>query len=275
MPELPEVEVVRRALEPVLTGRRLVSVAVTHPRTARRNLGARQVEERLAGRRVLSVGRRGKFLLIDLEGDLTWVLHLGMSGRVRVASPDEEMEPHTHLVVRTDRQEEVRFIDPRTFGFAAVYTPDERRAALSSIGRDALEDPPDAEELLERLAGRQAPIKALLLDQRLISGVGNIYADEALHRAGIHPQRPAGSLTVAEVRRLLESIRQVLLEGILHNGTSLNDLAYLLPDGRVGEFLDRLRVYGREDRPCLNCGTPLRRTVIAQRSAHFCPTCQR
>lgn len=266
---------VRRALEPVLTGRRLVSVVVTHPRTARRNLGVHEVEERLAGRRVLRVGRRGKFLLIDLEGDLTWVLHLGMSGRVRVASPEEEVEPHTHLVVRTDRQEEVRFIDPRTFGFAAVYTPDERQSALSSIGRDALEDPPGAEELVERLAGRGAPIKALLLDQRLISGVGNIYADEALHRAGIHPRRPAGSLSLAEAGRLLESVREVLLEGILHNGTSLSDLAYLLPDGRVGEFLDRLRVYGREDQPCLNCGTPLQRTVIAQRSAHYCPTCQR
>src|SRR5690606_32052509 len=193
------------------------------------------------GRRVEKVGRRGKFILIDVEGDLTWVIHLGMSGRMRVTRPDDPRDPHTHLVVRTDRGEEVRLIDPRTFGFVAVFTPEEMAEdSLASLGPDAWEQLPAADTMADLLVGRTAPIKALLLDQRLLAGLGNIYADEVLFRAGIHPGRPGGEVSRTENERLVEAIPAVLAAGIEMGGTSLDDPAYLLPDGRAGENLDRL-----------------------------------
>src|SRR5690606_17659800 len=198
--------------------------------------------------------------------------HLGMSGRMRVTHPDDPRDPHTHLVVRTDRGEEVRLIDPRTFGFVAVFTPEEMAEdSLASLGPDAWEQLPDAATMAEVLVGRTAPIKALLLDQRLLAGLGNIYADEVLSRAGVRPTRPGGEVTRAEIDELLASIPEVLAAGIEMGGTSLDDLAYLLPDGRAGEYLDRLAVYGRAGERCLVCGAPLEKVVVAQRTRHFCP----
>lgn len=275
MPELPEVETTRRHIAPHLEGATLVEVELGRERMARRNARPADVVDRLRGRRVGRVGRRGKFLLIDVEGDLTWVIHLGMSGRLRVARPGEAREAHTHLIVRTDRGEEVRLIDPRTFGFVAVLTPDELRTdSLAGLGPDALEQLPTVDELVARLAGRRAPIKALLLDQRVVAGLGNIYADEVLLRAGVHPRRPGGAVTRLELERLVEAIPAVLAAGIEMGGTSLDDLAYLLPDGRAGAYLDRLAAYGRTGEPCPTCGTPIQRVVVAQRSSHFCPRCQ-
>jgi len=275
MPELPEVETTRRHIAPVLEGAIISSVTLGRDRMARRNRRPADVADRLVGRRVGRVRRRGKFLLIEVEGDLTWVIHLGMSGRIRLAEPGDPLEPHAHLVIHTDAGAEIRFIDPRTFGFVAVFTPDELAAdSLAALGRDALDDLPTAAELAAVLEGRRAPIKALLLDQRLLAGLGNIYADEVLYRAGVRPHRPGGLVSPAEIGLILEAIPQVLEEGVAMGGTSLDDLAYLLPDGRAGEYLDRLRVYGRTDEPCLVCGTPIERTVIAQRSSHFCPNCQ-
>lgn len=276
MPELPEVETTRRHVAPVLEGAVIKSVVLGRERMARRNRRSSDIADRLVGRRVGRVGRRGKFLLIEVEGDLTWVIHLGMSGRIRIADPGDPLERHAHLVVHTEEGSEVRFIDPRTFGFVAVFTPDELAAdSLAGLGRDALDELPAAEELAAVLAGRKASVKALLLDQRILAGLGNIYADEVLFRAGIRPDRPGGDVTRVEIDSLLAAIPEVLAAGIEMGGTSLDDLAYLLPDGRAGDYLDRLMVYGRTDQPCLICGTPIERTVISQRSSHFCPHCQR
>jgi formamidopyrimidine-DNA glycosylase len=275
VPELPEVETTRRFIEPVLAGRLIEHAEVRRPRTARRNVRPEDVADRLGGRRVQRVGRRGKFILTDVEGDLTWVIHLGMSGRMQISEPDEPEAPHTNAVFRTDEGTELRFVDPRTFGFVAVFTPEEmEQSGLARVGRDALTDLPSPEEIAEAFANRIPTVKSALLDQRFIAGLGNIYADEVLHRARIHPARPIGSLDADEIRRLHDAIGPVLEAGVAHGGTSLNDLAYLLPDGRAGEFLERLGAYGREGEPCRRCGQPIERLVIAQRSSHFCPRCQ-
>ncbi|MBT8166062.1 MAG: bifunctional DNA-formamidopyrimidine glycosylase/DNA-(apurinic or apyrimidinic site) lyase [Acidimicrobiia bacterium] len=274
MPELPEVETTRRGLEPHLQGRRIVEAESRRARMLRRQPRQRDFADRLRGRRVERLGRRGKFLLIDVEGDLTWVIHLGMSGRMQVAESGEPEVPHTNVVVRT-AEREIRFVDPRTFGFTAVLTPEEfDESPLTGLGPDALTDLPRSPVLASLLAGRKPAIKTLLLDQRLIAGLGNIYVDEVLFRARVAPHRPGGSLDAVEVKAIRAAIRPVLEAGLKHGGTSLNDLAYLLPDGRAGSYLERLRAYGREDRPCGRCGTPIRRSIIGQRSAYWCQTCQ-
>ena len=273
MPELPEVETVRRYLAPVVEGRRLVEVELRHPRTSRRNASPSDVVDRLRGTVVQRLDRAGKFLLGQLDSGLTWVTHLGMSGRVVVTGRDEPEVPHTHFITRTDAGDDVRLVDPRTFGFVAVFTPEELATQLH-LGRDALSDLPRSPQLGAKLAGRTAPIKSLLLDQRIVAGLGNIYADEVLHRARVRPTRAAGQLTPAEIALLRGAIKPVLQAGIAAGGTSLGDLAYLLPDGKAGEYLDRLRVYGREGLPCRRCGSRIERVVVGGRSSFFCPNCQ-
>ena len=276
MPELPEVETTRRHLAAAVTGSRIVGAEVARDRTARRTQRPADVAERLPGRRVLGVGRLGKFIVSHLDGDLRWVIHLGMSGRLRIVAADQPRDPHTNFVATLHTGVEVRFVDPRTFGFVAVWTPDEwESSTMGGLGRDAFDDLPSPAEMAYALAGRTAPIKAMLLDQRFVAGLGNIYADEVLFRASIHPRRPAGSLTPEEIKRLHDAIRPVLEAGIRHGGTSLDDLAYLLPDGRAGDYLSRLAAYGRTGLPCLRCHTPIEKTTVAQRSSHFCPSCQK
>jgi formamidopyrimidine-DNA glycosylase len=276
VPELPEVELTRRHLDEAMRGRRLERVSTTHPRTARHNAGGpKEVDERLEGRTVLGVGRKGKFLAAPLDDGQTLVAHLGMSGRFTVGEPSDEEPTHTHFRATLDDGVEVRFIDPRTFGFVAVVAPDEiAGSGLGRIGPDAWETAPSPDELAGALAGRTAPVKALLLDQVIVSGLGNIYADEALHLAGIHPLRPGGELGHDELKRLVQAVAVVLGEAIENEGTSLDDLAYLLPDGRAGDNIGRLRVYGRAGLPCPECGTPVERVVIRARWSHFCPVCQ-
>ena len=276
VPELPEVETTRRSIAPALEGRRLTRVEVRRDRMARRNERPADVIERLTGREVGTVGRVGKFIVADVEGDLRWVMHLGMSGRMQLTPPETPTVPHTNFVAGTDSGVELRFVDPRTFGFVAVFTPEEwDRSPMKALGRDALDDLPTSPELRARLVGRTAPIKAMLLDQRLLAGIGNIYADEILHRARIDPRRPAGDLTPGEVSALRRAVRPILEDGLRHGGTSLDDLAYLLPDGRAGTYVERLAVYGRAGEPCRRCGTPIEKVTVAQRSSHFCPECQR
>ena len=275
MPELPEVETVRRSLAPVLEGARVESVDVSHPRLVRRNENPADVRDRLVGRVVNRIDRTGKYLLADVEGDLTWVTHLGMSGRIELAEPDQQQSPLTRVIVGTNRGVEMRMVDPRTFGFMAVYTPAElANSSIVDLGPDALRELPRSPFWVRRLAGRKVAIKTLLLDQRFVAGIGNIYADEVLHRAKVRPDRPAGSLTVGEIKRLRASVGPVLQAGLRWGGTSLNDLAYLLPDGRAGEYLHRLRVYGREGLPCRRDGSPIERTVIGGRSSFWCSQCQ-
>ena len=273
MPELPEVEITRRHLARALEGRTLVEVSVRHERTARHNSSPEEVQDRLTDRTVVAVGRTGKFLRIELDDGQSMVAHLGMSGRW-VIQGDEQIA-HTHFEARLDDGTVVEFVDPRTFGFVAVYDQDEvGESGLARLGPDAWEAPPEPSMLHSSLSGRTAPIKALLLDQGPISGLGNIYADEALHLSHIHPLRPGGSLTVEEAAGLLAAIRLVLERALDSGGTTLADLAYLLPDGRAGENMAHLWVYGREGEPCRNCGTSVEKVTIRARSSHFCPSCQ-
>jgi formamidopyrimidine-DNA glycosylase len=276
MPELPEVETTRRSLEKELHGRRITAVEVRHPRTVRKQLRRVDFADRLLNRRVVRLRRHGKFLLFDLDTDLVWVTHLGMSGRIQVADSGRPEDAHTHVIAAIDTGRELRFVDPRTFGFMAVLTPEEiSGSTLHRLGPDAYTDLPSSRALSAALAGRTAPIKALLLDQDILAGIGNIYADETLHRARLAPLRPGGGLTMDEVKALRAAIKATLEAGLRWGGTSLDDLAYLLPDGRAGRYLSRLRAYGREGGPCRRCGSEIQRTVIRARSSFWCPGCQR
>lgn len=275
MPELPEVETTRRHLAPVLEGSRVVDTWAARPRMLRRQEQPTDFHSRLRGRRVQRLDRHGKFLLARLDDELVWVTHLGMSGRIEVRERESVLAPHTQVTVTLDRGKEIRLVDPRTFGFVVAYTAGElEHSTLSRLGPDALTDLPRSRELLNRLEGRTAPMKALLLDQSIVAGLGNIYADEVLFRARVSPLRPGGSLSSEEVVRLRRAIVVTLDAALRHGGTSLDDLAYLLPDGRTGDFTARLSVYGRDDHPCRRCGRPIHREVLRQRSTHWCPQCQ-
>jgi len=280
MPELPEVESTRRALVPDLEGRLIVAVEVALPRMVRRQEHPGDFRRRLEGRRIARLRRHGKFMLTDVgeTGDgpeFVWVTHLGMSGRIQIAHGGQPIVPHTNVTVRLESGSEFRFVDPRTFGFVAAWTPDELAdTSIGALGPDALTELPTSRALAVMLTGRSAPIKALLLDQKIVAGVGNIYADEALHRAALSPHREAGSLSLTEVTQLRRGIRRSLEAGLKWGGTSLDDLAYLLPDGRAGEYTARLRAYGRAGERCRRCGGTIRRDVIRQRSTSWCPGCQ-
>jgi formamidopyrimidine-DNA glycosylase len=241
----------------------------------RRQANPDDFARRLQGERIVDVGRHGKFLMIRLGNDIIWVTHLGMSGRVSLVDHDAEVVPHSNVIVSLDSGTDFRFIDPRTFGFAAAFTPEElAESSIGRLGRDALTDLPTSRQFGELLGGRQAPIKALLLDQLIVAGVGNIYADESLHRAAIAPLRPGGSLAADELKALRKGIRDTLQHALRWGGTSLDDLAYLLPDGRTGDYVSRLRAYGREGEPCRRCGEAITRTVIRARSSFWCRGCQ-
>jgi len=274
MPELPEVETTRRHLAPVVEGAVIAEVEVRRDRMARRNERPGDLAQRMVGQTVRHLGRRGKFLVAPLTGGITWVSHLGMSGRLSLNESGEPEVRHTHVVIRLRARPELRFVDPRTFGFMAAFTDDELAGALAAVGPDALDDLPAAGRLASALAGRSAPIKALLLDQRIVAGLGNIYADEVLFRSRIAPERPGGSLDQDEVRALRRAIPVVLRAGLRHGGTSLDDLAYLLPDGRAGDYLSRLSAYGRENEPCRRCGGIIERVVVRGRSSFWCRGCQ-
>jgi len=274
MPELPEVETVRRILSAEIGGQPIRSVRVTHLRMLRRQPVGTDFVDRMRGRRVTGVDRHGKFLLSRLDGGVTWVMHLGMSGRVELVDPDHHAVPHTHVRVGIGASE-VRLIDPRTFGFTAAVTTHELRTFEQHLGPDAFLELPSAAALAGSLRGRRASVKALLLDQRIIAGLGNIYTDEILFRAGIRGLRSAGSLARTEIGRLHDAIGPVLDEALRNGGTTLNDLAFLLPDGRAAGDLDRLSVYGRQGAPCRKCGNPIRRSMVVGRSTFWCPTCQK
>ncbi|HHC08482.1 MAG TPA: bifunctional DNA-formamidopyrimidine glycosylase/DNA-(apurinic or apyrimidinic site) lyase [Actinobacteria bacterium] len=272
MPELPEVETTRRLVAPHLVGRRIVDVEVRTPRVARRQGSPATLRRRAVGRRVRAVDRHGKNLLIRLSGGLAWVLHLGMSGRLALGDSPEER--HVRLAVGLDDGGRLHLVDPRTFGWAAVWTTEELAAYRERLGPDALEAFPPPDLLRRRLRGRRAPIKALLLDQSIVAGLGNIYVDEALHRAGISPLRPGGSIGAPSLGRLRTAVATTLEAAIEAGGTSLEDLAYLLPDGRAGRFLMELAVYGRGGAPCRRCGETLTSARLRGRTTTWCPRCQ-
>lgn len=275
MPELPEVETTRRSLVPALEGAQVVAVSVARERMLRRQANPADFANRLVARRIVAVGRHGKFLETTLDDDIIWVTHLGMSGRVSLVPSDAPVDKHSNVIVTLSSGVDFRLIDPRTFGFVAAYTPAElEESPIGRLGRDALTDLPRSNQLRTLLEGRRAPIKALLLDQNIIAGIGNIYADESLHRAAISPHRHGGSLTADEAKALRRAIRDTLAHALRWGGTSLDDLAYLLPDGRTGDYVNRLRAYGREGEGCRRCGGIIRREVLRGRSSFWCSGCQ-
>jgi formamidopyrimidine-DNA glycosylase len=271
MPELPEVETIARGLEPRLRGRAVAGCELLH-RPLLRRAGPRALTA-LRGRRVLRVRRRGKMLLVELEGARTLVFHLKMTGRFLFAPAAAPRDKHTRLVLRfEDGGDELRFQDVRKFGFLLCVAGDPACACgeLASLGPEPLEIPAgDFAALLKR---RKARIKALLLDQTALAGIGNIYADEMLFDAHIHPRKPACSLSRPAVARLYASMREILAQAIVAGGSTLQD--YRDAEGREGSFQESHRVYGRAGEPCPRCGAPIRRTIVAGRGTHFCPRCQ-
>jgi formamidopyrimidine-DNA glycosylase len=271
MPELPEVETTRRGIAPSLEGRRIARVVVRERRL--RWPVPRGLEKRLEGRRVTGVRRRAKYLLIDTDGG-TLIAHLGMSGSLRVLGRDAPPLAHDHVDLVLDSGRCLRFNDPRRFGcllWAGAHP--ERHPLLAALGPEPLEPGFDGDTLWRKARGRRVAIKQFIMNAAVVVGVGNIYASEALFRAGIRPGTPAHRVSRARMQALAATIREVLGEAIRVGGTTLRD--YVNPDGMPGYFRQRLFVYERTGEPCRRCATPIRRVVQGQRSTYWCPTCQR
>jgi len=270
MPELPEVETVARGLRDSLLGRTITGVTVGWPRTIG-HLTVAEFAERVAGQRVAQVWRRGKYVVIGLsEGHL--LVHLKMSGRLCVVSVDEPSDQHVHVLFSLDDGRQLRFRDVRKFG--RIYLVGDPCEITAGLGPEPLADDFTAEDFSRLLASRRGRLKPLLLNQRFLAGLGNIYADEALFAARLHPMRKADSLTDDEQARLYKAIRTVLKQAVASRGTTLDDGGYTDASGQAGGYQDRIAVYGRGGKPCLRCKLPIERIVIGGRSAHFCPHCQ-
>lgn len=269
MPELPEVETIARGLDQRVSGDRIESVWIgSKPEPLKSP--ARTIARTLEGARIQQVRRVGKHIVFDLAADSDgvrqWIVHLGMTGRMLVATPETEPVNHTHLIARLKSGKELRFIDPRRFGRLEV-----RSSSFAGPGTEPLQI--TAEEFVQLFRKSKAPIKAALLNQKLLHGVGNIYADESLFRAGIRSRRRANSITRAEYARLHKALQQVLKEAIAAGGSSVSD--YVDSDGEEGFFQFQHRVYGREAEPCLKCKTPIKKIVVGGRGTHYCPRCQK
>lgn len=272
MPELPEVEVIRRDLVAEVAGRRVEWVAVTGSRSVRRQDPA-GFARRLEGVTLGPPRRLGKYLLLPLSGEEVLVVHLRMSGRLWLAHPSDARPRHTHVVFGLDDGRELRFVDPRTFGEVFV-TEGERVAAMLRLGPDPLDPAWTEDRLAELVDGRRARLKGLLMDQRRLAGLGNIYSDEALFEAGLRFDRPAGSLDGDDVRRLHRAITAILAEAVEHRGSSLRDAQYVDLFGRPGGYQAYHRVYAREGQPCPRCGRAIARLRLGNRSTFLCEACQ-
>jgi formamidopyrimidine-DNA glycosylase len=287
MPELPEVETVANGVNERVRGQRIESVWLSFkPQTFK--TPAAEMMELLEGRRIERVRRVGKHIVFDLEdGDvedgtrpkpgaskdkrLQWIVHLGMTGRLLVCEPEVGVPPHTHAILKLSSGRELRFVDARRFGRLAIHPLVGDGEGFQGPGQEPLSIP--IQDFVQMFRGRRLAIKLALLNQGLLHGVGNIYADESLFRAGIMPRRMAGRLRRAELERLHTSIQSVLREAIALGGSSVSD--YVDADGVAGFFQLEHKVYMRTGQPCLVCGTPIRRIVLGGRSTHYCPTCQR
>ena len=278
MPELPEVETVRRGLERHVAGRRIVAVEVGRERTVRRT-SREELIAGLTGARVERADRRGKYLLLPLDTGESAMIHLRMSGQVLLAARGAARPPHTHVVLHLDNGNEAWFVDPRTFGEVVVFDPDRTEITLpelASLGVDPIADPFDPSILRSAIGTTRRALKPLLLDQHVVAGIGNIYADEILHRARLRPDRPAATLDRRRVDRLHASIVTVLTEAIDAGGSTLGDAQYVDLMGEGGSYQDDHRVYGRDGERCSSCGIGwIRRSVTGGRGTHWCPVCQR
>jgi formamidopyrimidine-DNA glycosylase len=274
MPELPEVEVLRRSLQPHLIGDRIERVEVSNA-ALREPVDVPRLRRAARGREVLALRRRSKYLLIDLAGGWTVAVHLGMSGRLTLVPADTPPEPHEHVAFHLRSGRRLRLRDPRRFGvvFAARTAELAADPHFAHLGVEPLEPGFSGATLAQAAQGRRGPVKTFLMDAGVVVGIGNIYASESLHRAGVHPGRSVARLSRRSWERLAESAVAVLRQAISQGGTTLNDFAD--GEGNSGYFQVSLTVYGREGEPCLACGRPVRRLVQGGRSTFYCPGCQR
>jgi formamidopyrimidine-DNA glycosylase len=276
MPELPEVETVRRGLHHLISGYRIVDALDLHPRT----LKAESIAplSSLKGARIIGTGRRGKFLWITLDRPLVLVAHLGMSGQFLIAQQDRPAAKHVRAqfsLKKSLRSRELLFNDQRTFGWLSVEPlTDGVPSSAAHIALDPFDPHFDYQGTITKFTERRVRIKTALLNQEIMSGVGNIYADEALWRAKVHPELLTSEMSKKKIASVIDSATQVMQEAIAQGGTSFDDL-YIDVNGESGFFDQSLSAYGREDEPCPRCGAPIRRIVLAARSSHFCPRCQR
>jgi len=272
VPELPEVETTRRGIEPYVAGQKIREVVI-------RRYDLRQpVSPTLVtveGQRVTTIDRRSKYLIFTLDDATSLLVHLGMSGSLRLDNPNEPFKKHDHLALTFANGRQLRFHDPRRFGiFLHLPAGDPmKHPLLQSLGPEPLSDDFHPKALATACAKRTSPIKLVIMDAKVVVGVGNIYASEALFRAGILPQTPANQISKPRLARLVEAIRAVLTNSIEAGGTTLRD--FLHSDGKPGYFAQRLNVYDRKSEPCRKCGTPIRHTVLGQRATYWCPKCQR
>lgn len=275
MPELPEVETYVRELAPFLRGRQVTAARVRWARTIAApdptSFAAMIIDQRFA-----TFNRRGKYMLLGLESGYTLIVHLRMTGHLFVQDGNVEPDKHTHVVLDLDDGRRLHYQDARKFG--RIWLVPDVEAVLTKLGPEPLGETFSVPDFAARLAGRGASIKSLLLDQTIVAGVGNIYADEALFAAGLYPARAGGNLTLPEIERLHTSIRSVLQKAIQRNGSSLGHSSvqnYLRPNGERGGFQDEHKVYQRAGQACIDCGQMIERIVLAQRSTHFCAACQK
>ena len=270
MPELPEVETTRRGIAPYLIGHRVTALVIRQPRL--RWPIPPVLRRKLPGQEIENVERRAKYLLVH-TGAGSALLHLGMSGSLRVLPADVPPGAHDHFDWRLDSGRILRFTDPRRFGCLLWQAAGTTHSLLAGLGPEPLSEAFDGAQLWKMSRGRNAPVKAFLMDQKIVVGVGNIYAAEALFAAGIHPRRAAGSVSLARYLRLADEVKRILAHAIKRGGTTLRD--FISPDGVPGYFEQELFVYGRAGEPCKVCGTPIRAIVLGQRSTFYCPHCQR
>jgi formamidopyrimidine-DNA glycosylase len=278
--ELPEVEVMRRDLEKDVVGRRVKAVEVKGSRNAmrviRRHGKRKEFSSRLEGRKLTKVERRGKYILIYLDSGEVLITHFGMSGQFQRGNGRTPIEPHTHVVVTFQQGGDLRFVDPRTFGEMFVTDADDlgKVKELQHIAIDPLDQVFTWPTFQYLLAQRATKMKQLLMDQKFISGLGNIYSDEVLFAAGLRYDRMSDTLSSQEVRRLYRAIQETLQDAIKLRGTTLDDEAYVDLFGKPGEYATELKVYGREGQPCRRCRTPIATVKISQRTSFYCPQCQ-
>jgi formamidopyrimidine-DNA glycosylase len=278
LPELPEVETIRRDLEREIVGRKIKAVDVTGSRSVRRHRGPAEFRRRLEGRPIKAVQRRGKYLVVRLDDNDVLVVHLGMSGQLlRVKSAKEPKARHTHVIITFTQGGQLRFVDPRTFGELFVTSADDLESQvpeLAHLGFDPIDDVMSWVTFGERLNRRDTSLKTALMDQRFVAGIGNIYADEILFAAGLRYDRHPGSLSSQEIRRLYRAMVETLQEAIKHRGSSLSDEQYRDLFGGVGEFQSLHKVYDREGEACRRCRSPITRVKVSGRSTFLCEQCQ-